>query len=366
MSINIEKIKKLNDMVSVYFRRKHTIVLNPDEKDEQIENSDDEVVYDKIGWKITDEFNMYINQLSQNNELSTEDKIMQIYEKICKDYIYDDNLISYIKEVDEDIYSVPDWYGRDVDNEWEENRKKHNRRVCYELCRYLAKALKDLLKNEKDYDICIHWNKNLTHYIVGLTSDDYSITLDPDNFFNIKDLTRIKTELTAQGITILEDKTNKFSTALAKFNEGKDEFAINKIENQISTDKKVLDSNPEMQHDAQEEIDDIVFIQKALKILTEKYHLDSQGAFEFIKEIVDIRLGSVKRQKIWKKIEGETKESTRYIRCLLITIKNQKYLLDVDKCEFRLFDDQEFDEKRTSYIPYKELSRGGFDYYDGT
>ena len=40
--------------------------------------------------------------------------------KICKDYVYDDNLISYIKKkIDEDVFSIPDWYGRDVDQEWE-------------------------------------------------------------------------------------------------------------------------------------------------------------------------------------------------------------------------------------------------------
>ena len=216
MSINIEKIKKLNDLVSLYFRKKHIIVLNPEAKNNNIETLEDDIIYDNAKWKITDEFNEYINKLLKDDELSTEDKILVIFEKICKDYVYDDNLISYIKKIDDDKFSVPDWYGRDVDDEWEKNREGHNRRVCYELSRYLAKALTELLKNNDDFNICIHWNKDLTHYFVGLTCSEYTITLDLDDFSNIKDLTRIKTGLTANGITILEDTQNKFKNALNK------------------------------------------------------------------------------------------------------------------------------------------------------
>lgn len=95
MSINIAKFNKLNELVSLEFRRKHTIVLNPDKKEDIHE---EDIIYDKANWKITDELKKYVDELSQNNDLSTEDKILYIYEKICKDYVYDDNLISYIKK----------------------------------------------------------------------------------------------------------------------------------------------------------------------------------------------------------------------------------------------------------------------------
>ena len=85
-----------------------------------------------------------------------------------------------------------------------------------------------------------------------------------------------------------------------------------------------------------------------------------------MKEIVDIRIGFEGREKIWKKIEGNTNESTRYIRCLILDINNKKYLVDVENKEIREFDEKELEEKRTKFVPYKELSRGGFDYYDGT
>ena len=32
MSINVEKLNRLNKLVSMFFRNKHTIVLNPEEK----------------------------------------------------------------------------------------------------------------------------------------------------------------------------------------------------------------------------------------------------------------------------------------------------------------------------------------------
>ncbi len=363
MSINIAKFNKLNELVSLEFRRKHTIVLNPDKKEDIHE---EDIIYDKTNWKITDELKKYVDELSQNNDLSIEDKILYIYEKICKDYVYDDNLISYIKKIDEDVFSIPDWYGRDVDQEWEKNRENHNRRICFELSRYLAKALDELLKENKDYDVCILWNKNLTHYFVGLTSNEYTLALDVDDFFNIKDLTRVKADLTIEGIQILEDNKNKFKNALEKFNDGKNEYAIKKVEDKINTNNVKSKEKFQNKDQAKTEDDEVKFLAKAMQILSEEYKLDSQGMYEYMKEIVDIRIGSEGREKIWKKIEGNTNESTRYIRCLILDINNKKYLVDVENKEIREFDEKELEEKRTKFVPYKELSRGGFDYYDGT
>lgn len=363
MSINIAKFNKLNELVSLEFRRKHTIVLNPDKKEDIHE---EDIIYDKANWKITDELKKYVDKLSQNNDLSIEDKILYIYEKICKDYVYDDNLISYIKKIDEDVFSIPDWYGRDVDQEWEKNRENHNRRICFELSRYLAKALDELLKENKDYDVCILWNKNLTHYFVGLTSNEYTLALDVDDFFNIKDLTRVKADLTIEGIQILEDNKNKFKNALEKFNDGKNEYAIKKVEDKINTNNVKSKEKFQNKDQAKTEDDEVRFLAKAMQILSEEYKLDSQGMYEYMKEIVDIRIGSEGREKIWKKIEGNTNESTRYIRCLILDINNKKYLVDVENKEIREFDEKELEEKRTKFVPYKELSRGGFDYYDGT
>lgn len=365
MSIDIEKLIKLNNLVTLSLRKKNLIILNPEERKDQ-ENLDENIIYDEIEWKITQELSKYIEKLSNDNNLSIENKILQIYEKICLDYIYDDNLISYIKKIDDDTYSIPDWYGRAVDQEWEKNRESHNRRVCYELSRYLAKSLTELLKDNDEFNVCIHWNKDLTHYFVGLTSDEYSLILDVDNFFNIKDLTRLKMDLTAEGIEILEDKNNKFRNTLEEFNKDKSKYAINKIKKEMKDNNTINSDLGTQSVNKIEEHEDIAFFTKVMEILANKYDMDSQGIYEYMKEIVDIKLGSEEREKIWKKIEGNSKESTRYIRCLLLNIDNQKILIDVDKKILRQFDEKELTEKRTNFISYKDLSRGGFDYYDGT
>ena len=355
MNVNIEKIIKLNELVNIFFRNKHTIVLDPKLEKKYGKYLGEEIVYDKADWGMPSELKEYVTELSKNQELSREEKILSVYEKICHDYVYDDNLISYIQKVDDDIYSLPDWYGRDVDKEWEKNRENHNRRICFELSRYLVKSLDELFKDDKNCNTCILWNKNLIHYFVGLTSDDYSLAIDLDDFFKIKDLTRLKTGLTLEGITILEDDKQKFKNALDKFNEGRDEFAIKRVENKIEeTDETEIE----------EESEEVTFLRKAVEILKED-GLDSQGIFEYMKEIIDISIGKENREKVWKKIDGKNRESTRYIRCVVANIDDKKYLIDGEDAIVRLFDEKEFDEKRTRFVPNKELTRGGFDYYDG-
>ena len=68
--------------------------------------------------------------------------------------------------------------------------------------------------------------KDNTHYVVALTGKDYSIVLDPDDFNNIKDLTRLKMGLSIRGIHILRDENGTFKKAIDKFNENRpDELA---------------------------------------------------------------------------------------------------------------------------------------------
>ena len=356
MSKNLERINKLNELVNVFFRNKHLVVLEPTKN--QDEKLDENIVYDVGSWTLPKELKKYIDEISKEKELSNEEKILLVYEKICKEYVYDDNLISYIRKIDDDIFSLPDWYGRDIDKEWEKNREKHKRRICFELSRYLAKSLKELFKNDNGYDICIFWNKNLTHYFVGLACDEYSLSLDLDDFFKITDLTRLKANLTVEGIEILENKDKKFEKALKEFNKDKSEYAIKKIEEDINErTEEIVESK---------ENDEVLFFEKVMEVLTEKYNLDSQGIFEYMKEIADIRLGPEGREKIWKRLEGRNSESTRYVRCLVLNIEGKKYLIDVDEEVMRPFEEKELNEKRAHFIPYKELSRGGFDYYDGT
>ena len=109
MSINIEKIIKLNNLVGLEFRTKHIIVLNPNGEQIDLKDLGDNIMYDKAEWKMTDELSKFVKELSEDNTTSDEDKILQIFDKICKDYVYDDNLISYIKEIEEDVFTRLVW-----------------------------------------------------------------------------------------------------------------------------------------------------------------------------------------------------------------------------------------------------------------
>lgn len=358
MSTSITELIKLNELASLSSRKKSKIVLNPEEEYENKEDLNEDTIYDKAEWKISEEHRAFIDKLSKNYLLSNEDKILYIFDKLCKEYTYDDNILSYMQKLDDDKYALPDWYGRDIDLNWEKNRETHNRRVCYEVSRYLAKALTELFKSNDDFNVCILWDKDLTHYFVGLTCNEYSITLDLDDFNNIKDLTRIKTGLTIEGIRILNDDKGKFKYALTNFNEGRSKHAIKKIESEIKS--STIDNEEQIQNqnlDQTEESDDIVFLKYAIEILNKKYDIDSQGLFEYMKEIVDIKLGSEAREKVWKKLEGDFGKETRYIRCLILDVDNQKYIIDVDKKLLRPFDEKELTEKNTVFIPYKELLR---------
>ena len=231
----------------------------------------------------------------------------------------------------------------------------------------MAKSLKKIFKDRDDVEICILWSKENTHYLVGLICDDYSITLDTDDFFKIKDLTRLKTGLTIEGIDILNDKNSKFTNELNKFNECRSEYALKKMENEININREnLIDDNESQEINYTDDNAEIEFLKNVMEILITKYDIDSQGIFEYLKEIIDIKLGQEKRKKIWKKIEGNTTESTRYIRCLILDMDKEKYLIDVDKRIIRPFNEEELKARRPAFVDFKELSRGFYDYYDGT
>lgn len=357
MSMNIEKIIELNELASTKSRKKHVIILNPEEEYKGIDNYEKNVDYefDKSTWEISEGIQELVEQLSQNTMLSNEDKVLKIYERLCMDYTYDDNLISYIRRVDEESFLLPDWYAREVGDEWKKNREKHNRRVCYEVSRYLAKALQDLFKDNENYNITILWDKNLTHYFVAMSCDDYSITLDLDDFNNIKDLTRVKAGLTAEGIKILEDKKGKFYGALDRFNEGKSKDAIKKLEHDMVYYTDELQLNGKNQSSELQYPDDVLYFKNAIEIFQNKYGVDSQGLYECLKEIIDIKLGPDKRDKPWKKIKDDN-ENVRHIRCLILKVDNNEYIIDVEEGILRPFDIKEFEKDEPEFIPYKNLT----------
>ena len=365
MKPNKRELKRLNGLVDMELHRKHIVVLDPkDEKSSDISPKDN-MIYDVGSWDLPEKLNTFVDSMSNNNRMSPEDKTLSIYEKICLEYVYDDNLISYIQKRNDNSFYVPDEYGRKVDENWEHNREKHNRRICYEVSRYLAKSLSILFEDREDVNICIFWDKGLTHYFVGLSNKEYSVVLDLDDFTYIKDLTRIKTELTADGIRILEDRHGIFKSAVDKFNEGREKHATVAIEKELEKREKAEEQPEIIYSNDEQENEEMIFIQNAIEVLKEKYEIDSQGMFEYMKEIVDTIMGAQYRKKVWKVIPGEDKQETRHIRCLIITLKNQKYIIDVDNQILRPFSADEFDKEEPEFLRYPDGTRDWGEPYNG-
>lgn len=149
-----------------------------------------------------------------------------------------------------------------------------------------------------------------------------------------------------------------FLPNLTIFNDGRSEYAIEDVETKRMNMANMNNTDKEDEH--------VLFLKEVMHIL-EEYNLDSQGIFEYMKEIIDIKLGSETRRKIWKRIDGEDshRESTRYIRCLIVNINGKEYLVDGDQRIIREFQREEEENKRGSFIPYSALSRGDYDYYNG-
>ena len=174
----------------------------------------------------------------------------------------------------------------------------------------------------------------------GITCTEYIVKFDLDNNKNIKDLTRLKAGLTAQGVIILKDDNSIFNEALKRFNSPRHIDATETVEKQID-DRKVLDCK-----EVESEPDEIVFLREAIEILSVEYNLDTQGLFEYIREIIRTKYGeTLEIEKVFKIIKGKTNKETRYIRCIIIDKEGQNYIIDVDDKQIRSFDVEEYRNK---------------------
>ena len=255
-----------------------------------------------------------VEKLLKDNTLSFEEKVLEVYKFICLNYIYDDNVLFFFRKDASDInnikYIAVDWYGRIVDEKWKANRKKHNRRVCYEFARLYAKAINQLLEENDNLEAFMLGDKENTHYVVGLTGKEYSVILDLDDFNSIKDLTRLKMGLTIKGIKILRDDLGKFQKAVEKFNKDK----LNELV-EVEKAKQNLKDNI------------IEYFKRVVEILN-SYNIDSQGFCEYMRSIIEDE--EVEIEKVWKEVKGDNEK--RYSRCLVFDFDSKIYILDsVDK-----------------------------------
>ena len=319
-------VKQFYDEVCKFVEGDYKIVLEPNRvfTDEWIE-------YDAVKWEVEESIQNLVDELLKDNSLSVEDKILKIYEYICLNYIYDDNVLYFFKRDDSDTdnikYIAVDWYGRIIDDKWKENRKKHNRRVCYEFARFFAKAINELIPENDDLEAFMLGDKENTHYVVGLTGSKYSVILDVDDFNKIKDLTRLKLGLTINGVTILRDDFGIFQKVVDKYNKDKlDDLIevkqIEKKENLIEYFNKIVD-------------------------ILKSYKIDSQGFMEYMR--AKIEQEEIEIEKIWKEIKNDGEK--RYVRCLVFDFDGKTYLLDSVNQELSIISKENLDNKDFIFNP---------------
>ena len=301
-----EYIKSFYNDVCEKIDGDYKIILEPNRK-----LNEEWIEYDQVKWELEEKLQDLVNELLINKELSFEKKILEVYKFICLNYIYDDNVLYFFKKDTSDPenikYIAVDWYGRIVDEKWKNNRKKHNRRICYEFARFYAKAINVLLDGDENLEAFMLGDKENTHYVTVLTGRDYSVILDLDDFNKIKDLTRLKLGLTIDGITILRDEKGIFKKAVDEFNDGKLSDII-----EVQEVKKLLNDNNKIE-----------CFKKIVDIL-KTYDIDSQGFMEYMRTIVENEGFEI--EKIWKEIKGENEK--RYVRCIIFEYKGKTYLID--------------------------------------
>ena len=305
-----EYIKKFYNEVNESLEGNYKIILEPNRN-----LTDEWIEYDQVKWELDESLQKLVNTLLEEDTIDFEEKVLIIYKYICLNYVYDDNVLYFFKKDSSDPnnikYIAVDWYGRIIDKKWKENRKNHNRRVCYEFARFYAKAINEMLIGNDNCEAFMLGDKENLHYVVGLTGNEYSIILDADDFNNIKDLTRLKLGLTINGIKILRDNSGKFQKAVDKFNQDKK----NELPEVEKTRENLKDGNF------------IEYFKSVVEIL-KSYNIDSQGFYEYMKSIVEQE--EIETEKVWKKINGDNEK--RYARCSIFNLDSKTYLLDsVDK-----------------------------------
>lgn len=331
--MNKKYIERLYKEVEEQLDEEYKVVLEP-----STNIKEDYVELDCINWELEDTMVELVDSLKNNNKLTLEEKVLEVYKFICLNYIYDDNVLFFFKKRKDaegnTYYIAVDWYGRIIDKNWVEKRKTHNRRICYEFSRFFAKAINILIGNRDDIESFIIGLKDNTHYVTVISGEDYSAILDLDDFNKIKDLTRLKTGLTLDGIRILRDDKNILRNTIDKFNESRKQTLIEK-------------------GNIKEKIE---YFNKAINTIKE-YNLDSQGFNETMKKIIEDE--KIDTDRLWK-LEAESPEK-RYVRCIGFEYESKKYIVDSVLQKMFCENDPDYDE--TSYIINPEEQF--YEYYGG-
>lgn len=313
------------------------IKVDPDEK-EEITDSRIQKDYVK-SWKIGDDsISDKINKLDNLKQLSLIDLIIYIHFEICKYFVFDEFcyfLGKYDKE--RNLSLIDKKYGRNPSDKWIEARKKHNRRICFELSRYFAFRIKQF--NNDKCDVFLVSDEFETHFAVGVICDDFMITIDTDDYIKGADLHRVKLGLKMQGITIVSDEKQIVENAIEKVNANR-------------KSKKTFEREAEQDIENRETKEWIEILLDKIKII------GNDGIFKFANMILEFK--GFTTQKIWEK-QGDIYIQTLYIPWNMgFMVINSMGIETLSEKEF--FD--RIQEKR--YIPNKDRHMVLGDYeYDG-
>lgn len=306
----IEFLRKLKEVNSLMNWNK--IKVNPEETQE-IDNS--KIKKDYVLWKEDDDTLFF--ELCKDEgfeQLSTIEKILKIHFGVCKNFVFDDFcyfLGSYNKE--KNICTIDSKYGRNPNLVWRENRKKHNRRICYELSRYMAVRLKQFIKEESD--IFLVSDEYETHYAAAYVCDDFMIIIDTDDYWKGADLNRVKLGIEIKGITIVSDEKSIVKEKLDEINK---------------TRKSKKEFQQEIENDAVEKskIEWINILLEKIKIL------GNDGIFKYMCTILEMK--GYEPKKIWEK-EGTIYKETLYMRW------NMDFMV-INSLGLKILSDREFND----------------------
>ena len=260
------------------------IKINPEDMEETDNN---QIMKDYVVWK-EDEDSIFdkLCKIENIEQLSIIEKILKIHCLVCEHFVFDDFcyfLGKYNKE--KNICTIDPKYGRKPDSRWKENRKKHNKRICFELSRYVAVRIKQFIK--EDCDVFLVSDEYETHYATAFICEDFMIIIDTDDYWKGADLNRAKLGLELKGITIVNDEKNIVKQALDKINMGRK-------------------SKKEYEKEIKE---DIVEKSKCewIDILLEKIKvIGNDGIFKYMYQILEMK--GYEPKKIWEKDDKISKE----------------------------------------------------------
>lgn len=315
----VEKLKEINSLMNWC-----KVKINPAET-EEIDNS--EIKKDYVYWE--EDNDSIFEELCKDGkfeQLSTIEKIIKIHCLMCNYFVFDDFcyfLGNYNRE--KNIATIDEKYGRNPNLAWRENRKKHNRRICYELSRYMAVRLKQFIKEESD--VFLVSDEYETHYATAYICDDFMIIIDTDDYWKGADLNRVKLGLEIKGITIISDRKNIVKEKLDEVN-------------------KTRKSKKEFEKEIEDDLEEKSKIEW-INILLEKIKIiGNDGIFKYMYTILEIK--GYEPKKIWEKENLIYKESL-YMRW------NMKFMV-INSSGMKMLSDREFNDyiHEGKYVHNKE------------